>query len=336
MTKTSKQSRSPLRDPYNRRIDYLRISITDKCNLKCVYCAPAKKIKNFDKSEVLTFEEIVRFVNIVRKNGLRKIRITGGEPLMKKNITGLISSIKQTGIQDLSLTSNGIMLPELADELKKAGLDRVNISLDTMDPGKYRSITNGGDINRVWQAVKEAERVDLSPVKINVVPIRGLNDDEILSFASLTFEKNYHVRFIEFMPVGKNEMWRKDRCIDSKEVLERISAIGSLERLSFRGKGPSRNFRLKGARGVIGIISPISDHFCGVCNRLRLTINGKIRPCLFSQVEIDIKTPMRSGASDIEIEQLFYDAIKVKPQRHLLHKSAATSEFLQAMSKIGG
>ncbi|HDZ61925.1 MAG TPA: GTP 3',8-cyclase MoaA [Nitrospirae bacterium] len=331
-----KNSNQPLMDSYDRRIDYLRISVTDKCNLKCVYCSPGKDIKYFDKTEVLTFEEIVRFVNIVRKNGLRKIRITGGEPLMKKNITRLISSIKQAGIQDLSLTTNGTKLAGLAVELKKAGLDRVNISLDTMDPGKYRSITNGGDINSVWQAIEEAERVGLSPVKINVVPIRGLNDDEILSFASLTFGKDYHVRFIEFMPVGRNEMWRKDKCIDSKEVLERISAIGSLESLSFRGKGPSRNFRIKGAKGVIGIISPISDHFCGVCNRLRLTIDGKIRPCLFSQVEIDIKTPMRNGASDIEIEQLFYDSIKVKPQRHLLHENAASSEFLQAMSKIGG
>ncbi|HDH00458.1 MAG TPA: GTP 3',8-cyclase MoaA, partial [Nitrospirae bacterium] len=148
--------------------------------------------------------------------------------------------------------------------------------------------------------------------------------------------KNYHVRFIEFMPVGSNEMWSRDKCVTSKEVLEKISTLGSLERLKFRGKGPSRNFRIKGAKGVIGLISPISDHFCGFCNRLRLTIDGKVRPCLFSQVEIDIKTPMRSGASDIEIEQLFYDAIKVKPQRHLLHESAASSEFLQAMSKIGG
>ncbi|HDK82253.1 MAG TPA: GTP 3',8-cyclase MoaA [Nitrospirae bacterium] len=331
-----KNMKEAMKDPYNRSIDYLRISITDKCNLKCVYCMPGKDIKYFKRSEVLTFEEIVRFVSIAKKNGLRKVRITGGEPLMKKNVAFLISSIKKTGIHDLSLTTNGIMLAGLANGLKKAGLDRVNISLDTMDTEKYKKITGGGDINKVWQAIEAAEGAGLTPIKINIVPIRGLNDDEILSFASFTIDKNYHVRFIEFMPVGSNEMWSRDKCVTSKEVLEKISTLGSLERLKFRGKGPSRNFRIKGAKGVIGLISPISDHFCGFCNRLRLTIDGKVRPCLFSQVEIDIKTPMRSGASDIEIEQLFYDAIKVKPQRHLLHESAASSEFLQAMSKIGG
>jgi cyclic pyranopterin phosphate synthase len=326
----------PLKDLYERRIDYLRISITDKCNLKCVYCMPKRGLKYFEESEILTSEEIVRFVRIVHKHGLRKVRITGGEPLMRKDIILLISSIKKIGIHDLSLTTNGIMLSRLAGELKKAGLDRVNISLDTMDADKYKTITNGGDINRVLEAIEEAERVGLSPIKLNIVPIRGLNNDEILSFASLTFNKNYHIRFIEFMPVGFNEMWRKDRYVSSTEIMERILTLGSLERFKFRGKGPSRNYKIKGAKGVIGIISPLSDHFCGFCNRLRLTTDGKIRPCLFSQVEIDIKTPMRSGASDEEIEKLFCDSIKVKPQRHLLHEDMTSSGFLKAMSKIGG
>ncbi len=326
----------PLKDLYERRIDYLRISITDKCNLKCVYCMPKRGLKYFEESEILTSEEIVRFVRIVHKHGLRKVRITGGEPLMRKDIISLISSIKKIGIHDVSLTTNGIMLSRLAGELKKAGLDRVNISLDTMDADKYKTITNGGDINRVLEAIEEAERVGLSPIKLNIVPIRGLNNDEILSFAFLTFNKNYHIRFIEFMPVGFNEMWRKDRYVSSTEIMERILTLGSLECLKFRGKGPSRNYRIKGAKGVIGIISPLSDHFCGFCNRLRLTTDGKIRPCLFSQVEIDIKTPMRSGASDEEIEKLFCDSIKVKPQRHLLHEDMTSSGFLKAMSKIGG
>lgn len=339
MSKSSKQPANkalPLKDSYKRRIDYLRVSITDRCNLKCVYCMPKRGLKYFEKSEVLTSEEIVRFVRIIHKHGLRKVRITGGEPLMRKDIISLISSIKGIGIRDLSLTTNGIMLSKLARKLKKAGLDRVNISLDTMDTNRYKTITNGGDINRVLGGIEEAERVGLSPVKINVVPIRGLNDDEILSFASLTFDKNYHIRFIEFMPVGFNELWRKDRCITSAKVIEKILTLGSLKRLKFRGKGPSRNYRIKGAKGVIGIISPLSDHFCGFCNRLRLTTDGKIRPCLFSKVEIDIKTPMRSGASDKEIEKLFCDSIKVKPPRHLLHEDTTSSGFLKAMSKIGG
>ncbi len=331
-----KNRKQAMKDPYNRRIDYLRISVTDKCNLKCVYCMPKRGLKYFEKSEILTSEEIVRFVRIAHQHGLRKVRITGGEPLMKKDIISLISSIKETGIRDLSLTTNGIMLSELARKLKKAGLDRVNISLDSMAADRYKTITNGGDINRVLEAIEEAERVGLSPVKINVVPIRGLNDAEILSFASLTFDKNYHIRFIEFMPVGCNEIWRKDRCISSAEVIEIISKLGNLERLEFKGKGPSRNYRIKGAKGVIGIISPLSDHFCGFCNRLRLTTDGKIKPCLFSKVAIDIKTPMRSRASDREIEKLFFDSIKVKPQRHLFQEDVASSWLPEAMSKIGG
>ena len=177
-------------DPFNRRIDYLRISITDKCNLKCIYCGSSKGLKHFNSSEIMTGEEIARFVRIAHKHGLRKVRITGGEPLLRKDITGLISHIKELGINNLSLTTNGTMLAELAGDLKKAGLDRVNISLDTLDAGKYRKITKGGDIDHVREALREAERIGLSPVKINVVPIRGINDDEILSFASLTIEKD--------------------------------------------------------------------------------------------------------------------------------------------------
>ncbi|NOZ69138.1 MAG: GTP 3',8-cyclase MoaA [Deferribacteres bacterium] len=325
-----------MRDSFNRRIDYLRVSITDRCNLKCVYCMPPGGLRHIQEDEVLTDEEIVRIVRIACRQGLRKVRITGGEPLMRKNITGLVSSIKQTGVHDLALTTNGIMLSGLAGKLKKAGLDRVNISLDTMDPARYRAITNGGSLDRVWKAVEDAARAGLSPVKINVVPVRGLNDDEIPAFASLTFENDYHIRFIEFMPAACDGTWRRDRCVSSAEVMERISALGALERLEFRGRGPSRNFRIKGARGVIGIISPLSDHFCAFCNRLRLTADGKIRPCLFSEIKIDMKTPMRNGASDSEMEKLFCKAVKLKPRKHLLNDDITSSGHLKAMSEIGG
>lgn len=325
-----------MQDSYNRTIDYLRISITDKCNLKCVYCKPKDVLKHFAESEVLTSEEIIRFVRIAHNHGVRKVRLTGGEPLMRKNIAILISSIKEIGIPDLSLTTNGIMLAELVRDLKAAGLERVNVSLDSMDAERYKTITNGGDINRVLEGIKEAERAGLTPIKINIVPIRGFNDNEILSFASLTFEKDYHVRFIEFMPVGCNEIWKKERCVKSAEIIERISTLGEFECIEFRGKGPSRNYKLKGALGIIGVISPLTDHFCNYCNRLRLTADGKIRPCLFSDVEVDIKIPMRNGASDKEIEDLFCYAVKVKPERHLLDKDTAYSKSIKAMSKIGG
>ncbi len=331
-----KNNSAHTKDSYNRRIDYLRISITDKCNLKCVYCRPSKRIKYFNQDEVLTDDEIVRIVRIAHTHGTRKVRITGGEPLMRKNITGLVSSIKGIGIRDLSLTTNGIKLSKLASSLKQAGLNRVNISLDTLKADRYREITCGGDFDQVNASIKEAEQAGLTPIKINVVPIRGINDDEILAFASLTQKNNYHIRFIEFMPATSSGLWEKDRSIPSSEVLEEISKIGQLEKMQFRGKGPSRNYRLKGAAGVIGIISPLSDHFCGHCNRLRLTANGKIRPCLFSEEVVDIKSAMRNGASDSEVEELFLKAIRIKPQGHTLNKSGAESNYIDTMSKIGG
>ncbi len=332
----TEDSSEPIKDKYDRQIDYLRISITDKCNLKCVYCMPSKGMKYFREDEVLTDEEIIRFVRIARKHGVRKIRITGGEPLVKKNIIDLITSLKETGIHDLSLTTNGIMLSKMAEDLKKAGLNRVNISLDTMYAEKYKGITRGGNIDLVWDSIREAERVGLSPVKINMVPVRGLNDDEIPSFASLTLENNYHIRFIEFMPAVCNGGWEKEKSVASSEILEKISGLGKIEQLKFRGKGPSRNYRIKGAAGIIGLISPLSDHFCGFCNRLRLTANGKIRPCLFSKEVIDIKTPMRNGATDEEIDELFCHSVRSKPQGHTLNKDISTSNHIRSMSKIGG
>lgn len=325
-----------LKDSYSRRIDYLRISVTDKCNLKCLYCMPSKGLKHFEDSEILTNDEIVRFVRIAHKHGLEKVRITGGEPLVRKDIIDLVRLIKSVGICDLSITTNGTTLSGQAEELKRAGLDRVNISLDSLDAERYRKITKGGDISLVWNSVKEAERVGLVPVKINMVPIRGINDDEITSFASLTINNDYHIRFIELMPSACNGAWRKDKYVSSLEIMEKILKLGKVEPFKFKGRGPSRNYRIKGAVGVIGIISPISEHFCDFCNRLRLTADGNIRPCLFSNIMFDIKNPMRRGASDEEIEAIFFSAIKVKPQRHLLNEDILSSGLIDTMSKIGG
>jgi cyclic pyranopterin phosphate synthase len=331
-----KKKKKPLQDTYYRKIDYLRISITDKCNLKCVYCTPEKALKHFRTGELLTDEEIVRFVRVAHRHGLSKVRITGGEPLLRKNITGLVSSIKNIGIRDLSLTTNGLMLSSLAGELKDAGLTRVNISLDTLDADRYMEITRGGDISLVWDAIKAAESAGLSPVKINMVPIKGMNDDEIVSFASLTIENNLHIRFIEFMPAVNDGTWSEDKYIKSARIMKKISALGEVKPFTFRGTGPSRNFRIKGAKGVIGIISPLSDHFCAHCNRLRLTANGKLRPCLFSKETIDIKSPLRNGISDEQLEMLFLQAIKSKPQGHGLKDRQIRSSPINTMSEIGG
>jgi cyclic pyranopterin phosphate synthase len=325
-----------LTDTFKRRIDYLRISITDRCNLKCVYCVPERGLRYFDQSEILTTEEISRFVHAAHKYGLMKVRITGGEPLLRKDIIPLVSTIKEIGIRDLSITTNGVMLASLAESLRGAGLDRVNISMDTLRADRYRAITRGGDLSRIWEAINESERVGLSPIKINIVPIRGINDDEILDFASLTLDRDYHIRFIELMPVGRNGRCKQEKTVEKEELMERISKLGKLIRSEFKGKGPSRNYRIEGAKGVIGFISPVSDCFCDSCNRLRLTAHGKIRPCLFSDIEVDIKTPMRSGISDKELESLLLRAVTVKPAGGYLNGNRKFHSDLISMSKIGG
>ena len=247
----------------------------------------------------------------------------------------LSAGIKSAGIQDLSLTTNGQRLAGLAEALRKAGLDRVNISLDTLIAERYRDMTRGGDIHKVWEAVAEAEKAGLSPVKINMVPVRGVNDDEVSRFAALTLYKDVHIRFIEFMPVGNHGAWRPDAYLSKDEIMERVASVGKLSLLPFKGGGPSRNYRVEGGQGMIGFISPISDCFCGSCNRLRLTAVGKLRPCLFSEMTVDIKTPLRNGASDEELEQLYRSAVLSKPARHTLH-NGLDHPVLSPMSQIGG
>jgi cyclic pyranopterin phosphate synthase len=322
-----------LRDTFKRRIDYLRISVTDRCNLKCLYCMPHRGMDYFSQQEIMTSGEITRFVSIALRHGLRKVRITGGEPLLRRDIVSLVSWVKALGVRDLSMTTNGVLLGGLAAELKNAGLDRVNISLDTMEPGRFRSITRGGEIASVWKSIEEARRAGLRPVKLNVVPIRGINDDEVMAFASLTLERDYHIRFIELMPVLPHRKLRSYSYLTKEELMKKIAPLGRLNRLPFRGGGPSRNYRLEGARGIIGFISPMSNHFCNYCNRLRLTASGSIRPCLFSDREFDIKTPMREGASDEALEALFLSAVNAKPAGHSLLTKTPT---LSSMSKIGG
>lgn len=329
----SRGTETGLRDTFSRRIDYLRISVTDRCNLRCLYCMPRTGMQYFRPSEIMTSTEITRFVRVALGHGLRKVRITGGEPLLRGDIVALVSSVKALGVRDLSMTTNGILLGGLAAGLRKAGLDRVNISLDTLDAGRFRSITRGGDISRVWESIEEAGRVGLRPVKINVVPIRGINDDEVAEFAALTLERDCHIRFIELMPILPHRKLREYSYLTKEELMRRIAPLGRLIRLPFKGGGPSRNYRLEGAKGIIGFISPMSNHFCNYCNRLRLTASGNIRPCLFSDREFDIKTPMREGASDEAIEALFLSAVNAKPAGHTLH---SRTPALLSMSKIGG
>lgn len=323
-------------DNYKRIIDYMRISVTDRCNLRCIYCMPSEGIRSIKHGDILSYEEIIRIVRIAADSGVRKIRITGGEPLMRKNLLHLISSISHIhGIEDLSLTTNGQLLKQYAKQLASAGLKRVNISLDSLDPDKYREITRGGDIGGVLAGIEEAERCKLLPLKINVVPVRGFNDTEIENFARMSIITPYHIRFIEFMPIGAKEFWSEDKYIPTDEIKQRVSSIAPLMPISLKKSGPANYFRFENAKGIIGFISPISNHFCLSCNRLRLTAEGKIRSCLFSETEIDIKSAIRCDASDDEIARLLKLAADLKPSGHNM-KDKIIMQYLKPISQIGG
>ncbi len=335
-----------LRDNFSRIIDYLRISITDRCNMRCVYCMPAEGIFPASHREILTYEEIIRVVTIAAGLGVRKVRITGGEPLTRKNIIFLVSSLnKIRGIEDLSMTTNGLLLEKYAEELAAAGLNRVNVSVDSFNPEKYREITRGGDLSAVLRGLRAAERAGLDPIKINMVPIRGINENEVVDFAKLTLESDSHVRFIEFMPSGYHGEWSPEKYVTTDELKRIIGTIAPLAPLRMRKDGPSRYYRIKGAKGVVGFISALTHHFCEDCNRLRMTSDGKLRPCLFSETEIDLKYPIRSGAPDAEIERLLRLSISVKPRGHNIGKAGIEPQtgggdsgviYKRPMSKIGG
>lgn len=327
-----------MNDPYGRKIDYLRISVTDRCNLRCFYCMPSEGVQPLKHKDILTYDEIVRIVSIAAPVGIRKVRITGGEPLARKNISSLIKSLKAiSGIENLSLTTNGVLLEEYADELAAAGLDRVNVSLDSLNPERYAEITRGGSLDAVLRGIEKAEKAGLKPVRINMVPIRGFNEGEIEEFAKITLRKSYQVRFIEFMPIGAGDLWSKEKCIPVSEIKSVIEKVGHLTPVKIRRSGPARYFRFENALGVVGFINAVTHQFCGECNRLRLTSDGKLRPCLFSETEIDLKTPIRNGASDEEIKRLINLAIEVKPEGHSIGCNPESAFMkLKPMSKIGG
>ncbi len=328
----------PLYDPLKRRIDYLRVSITDRCNLRCVYCMPSKRMKTLPHVGVLRYEEILRIVGVAASIGISHVRVTGGEPLIRRGVVDLLSALKKvSGIHDVSLTTNGVLLEEMAENLLSAGVARLNISLDSLNAQKFHEITGSDMWDRVWRGIDKAERLGFNPIKINVVPVRGLNDVEVLDFARLTLERQLHVRFIEFMPIGANDRWHREECVSSENIRGEIEReYGRLVPLMpKKGVGPSDNYRIQGAKGVIGFISPITKHFCKSCSRLRLTADGKIRPCLLSDTEIDVKAPLRGGCDDIELERLLRLALEIKPERHYLNDMPA-SRCERGMSRIGG
>jgi cyclic pyranopterin phosphate synthase len=289
-------------------------------------------------AEILQYEEILRLTAIAARLGISHVRVTGGEPLVRRGVVEFIASLKEcAGIEDVSLTTNGVLLEDLAEGVRAAGISRLNISLDSLDPRKFQKITGSDAWEKVWRGINLSEKLGFRPIKINVVPVKGVNDDEITAFARLTLERNLHVRFIEFMPIGANDRWHRDACVTSDEVRSVIEReLGALVPFASKGSaGPSDNYRVPGSQGVIGFISPITKHFCASCRRLRLTADGKIRPCLLSDTEIDVKAPLRGGCTDAELERLLRLALEVKPERHYLATNAPEC-WQRTMSKIGG
>jgi cyclic pyranopterin phosphate synthase len=330
-------TRELLADQFNRPITYLRISVTDKCNLRCVYCMPERGLAWLPKPEILSYEEIVQLVRAAASVGVRSIRLSGGEPLIRKNLAHLVEHLAAVdGIEDIALSTNGLLLADQIDALQSAGLRRVNVSLDTLREDRFLDIARRPGLDRVLAGIDAAIARGLAPMKINCVVMRGRNDDEIEAFARWTQERPVYVRFIEVMPVHENLDVQRDAYISSDEILERVRAIGDLRPVTGPGgNGPARYFAFPGAAGAVGVISPLSHDYCERCNRVRLTANGRLRLCLFGDYEIDLRTPLRSGVSQREIADLLRSAMLIKPERHHL-KLGQTASRMRAFSEIGG
>ncbi|MDQ6871234.1 MAG: GTP 3',8-cyclase MoaA [Gemmatimonadota bacterium] len=323
-----------LRDSFGRSIEYLRISVTDRCNFRCLYCMPLAGLEWLPKSDILSYEEIARVVGELAPLGLRRLRITGGEPTLRPELARLIGMLKEIPeIEDISLSTNGVRLTELAGALKLAGLDRVNMSADSLRPDRIRAISRRNTDFDPIAAATAAERAGLAPIKLNVVVMRGINHDEVSDLARLTFEHPWHVRFIELMPVGEMRELTWDHVVPTDEVLAALKNVGDLEPVAGpeRGNGPARYYRFAGAAGTIGVITPMSHTYCGSCNRVRLTADGRLRTCLFGDDEIDLRTPLRAG---LPLEPFFRSALSTKPKEH--HLLQMNVGGLRALSQVGG
>ncbi|HEX6746862.1 MAG TPA: GTP 3',8-cyclase MoaA [Longimicrobium sp.] len=327
----------PMHDGFGRRIEYLRISVTDKCNLRCVYCMPEEGLPWLRRDQLLSYEEIAEVVRVMAGMGLRKVRITGGEPLVRRDLPSLVRQIRAVdGIVDVALSTNAVLLTEMADELRAAGVDRLNVSLDSLRPERIDAIARRpGSAEAILRGLDAAERAGFAPIKINCVVMRGRNDDEVADFAAVTRERPWHVRFIEVMPTGDNLGVSRDEFVSSDEVLERVRGIGALEPVAGPpGNGPARYFAFPGAAGTVGVITPMSHNYCGTCNRMRLTADGQLRPCLFGSIQTNLRDPLRRGEP---IEPLVRHTLRIKPERHwLVQGSDEGSGGLLALSQVGG
>ena len=316
-------------DKYGRKMEYLRVSVTDRCNYRCIYCMPEDGVDKLCHTDMLSFEEIIQIVKAAVSLGTRKVRITGGEPLVRKGIVSLCKSISEIdGVQELSMTTNASILAPMAQELYDAGIHRINISLDTLNPEKFARLTRKGTLSDAIEGIRAAIKCGMNPVKINTVLIGGFNDDEILDLVNLTMQYPVHVRFIELMPIGHTTEFGKEAYLPVDTVLERVPQLVPVEG---EKTAVAKLYTLPGAKGKVGLISPVSNHFCSDCNRLRLTSDGKLKPCLHSAHEI----PVRNLHGE-ELKQAIEKAVNLKPERHAELSAQSRSQSARDMNKIGG
>jgi cyclic pyranopterin phosphate synthase len=326
----------PLVDRYGRVHDDLRVSVTDRCNLRCVYCMPDEGMTFLPRSQLLTYEEIARVASVAHELGVTSIRLTGGEPLVRKDLTSLVSLLTSIGFEDLSLTTNGMQLAKMAPALAAAGLKRVNVSCDSLRAERFESIRRRGDLATVLASMDAAEAAGLLPLKVNVVLLRGKNDDEVLDFAAFARATGRIVRFIEFMPLDAQGQWDRSSLVAGREVFERVSEVWPLEAVTIPGdSAPAERFRFADGQGEIGLVSSVTQPFCANCNRLRLTADGAFRNCLFSDDERSVRDVLRAGGDDEEIARLLRQAVWAKFPGHAINEPG----FLRparSMSMIGG
>ncbi len=323
-------------DSWQRQINYLRISVTDRCNLNCIYCSVGE-ILPLRHEDILSYEEIEKVVRAAAEMGINKVRLTGGEPLVRPDFCKLIRIIARIdGIDDISLTSNGILLGRYAEELKEAGLKRVNISLDTLKRERFKKITGRDKLKEVLAGIEAAHKAGLEPVKINMVVLQGINDDEVVDFARKSIDEGWHVRYIEFMPIGTPN-GEVSGMVATQEIKERIRVLGKLEPYAGpEGNGPARYYRFPDARGTVGFITPMTEHFCHTCNRLRMTSDGNLRPCLLAEDEVNIKEALRNGVSTNGLKRLIQQAVNMKRKEHNLDGKIAPETNGRPMCQIGG
>ena len=327
---------SKLVDRYNRNLNYLRISITDRCNLKCIYCVPHNLIPKLPHKDILRYEEILRIVKIGVRLGISKVRVTGGEPLVRKGVFNFLDQLsKIEGLSDISLTTNGVLLKDSLNKIKSTGINRINISVDTLNRKKFSKITGHDYFDQIWEGIEQANKMGFNPIKLNVVPLKGINDDELIDIARLSFTYPFHIRFIEYMPIGANQI-KTDGHLLAPEIKERINPLGKLiPVVKSLNDGPAERFKFEGAIGEIGFIRPISRHFCHTCNRLRLSASGQLKPCLLSDNQEDFKSLLRKGCLDNELADTFLKAVRKKPSEHNL-SAGHSPGILDQMCAIGG